>query len=138
MGVFPPPVLDRIVAPINMISYVDTDLGDPWVIPKLSKEEPYSDTMLLSLAELSYSTIQCKTESDVCFSQEDELDHYSLPKWAKIPSSPSHEFLTETLLSDEAILKAMMMSERPWEDYHHRLSTFPMVSMVNTISTLSR
>ena len=31
-----------------------------------------------------------------------------------------------------------MVSERPWEDYHHRLSILPMVSMVNTISTLSQ
>ena len=42
-----------------------------------------------------------------------------------------------SLLSDEAILEAMMVSEKPWEDYHHRLSILPMVAMVNTISTLS-
>ena len=33
MGVFPPPVPNTIVAPINMISSIGTHLGDPWVIP---------------------------------------------------------------------------------------------------------
>ena len=51
-------------------------------------------------------------------SQENELDQYSLPKWAEIPSSPLHDFLSD-------ILKAMMMSERPWEDHHHRSSILP-------------
>ena len=58
-------------------------------------------------------------------SKEVELDQYSLPKWAEIPSSLLHDFLRETLLFDEAILKAMMMSERPWEDHHHRSSILP-------------
>ena len=42
------------------------------------------------------------------------------------------------MLSNEAKLKAMMVSERPWEDYHHRLPILPMVTMVNTILTLSQ
>ena len=33
MGFFPPPVPDTIVTPINMISSVGSDLGDPWVNP---------------------------------------------------------------------------------------------------------
>ena len=119
MGVFPPPIPDVIVAPVNMISFLSTHLGDPWVILNPSKVKYYGDTMPLSPAELSYSTIQSDNEFDVCSSQEDELDQYSLPEWEKIPSSPSHDFLSETLLSDEAILKAMMMNERPWEDHHH-------------------
>ena len=81
--------------------------------------------MPLSLTELSYSAIQSESESTVCFPQEDKLDQYSLPEWADIPSSSSHDFLSDTLLSDEAILEAMMPSERPWEDNHHRSSTLP-------------
>ena len=60
--------------------------------------------------------------------QEVELDQYSFPKWEEIPSSPSHDFLSETLLSDEDILEVMMMSERPWEYYHHRSSILPTFS----------
>ena len=78
--------------------------------------------MPLSPTELSYSAIRCETESNVCFSRDNELDQYSLPKWADIPSSPYHDFLSDTLLSDESILESMMLSERPWEDNHHRSS----------------
>jgi hypothetical protein len=36
-----------------------------------------------------------------------------LPEWADIPSSSSHDFLSDALLSDEVILEAMMLSEQP-------------------------
>ena len=51
MGVFPPPVPDTIITPINMISSIGTHLGDP------SEVESYGDTMPLSSAKLSYSAI---------------------------------------------------------------------------------
>ena len=137
MGVFPPPIPDTFVTPINMISSVGTHMGDAWVLPNPAKIESFGYTMSLSPTELSYSVIQFESESTICFSHENELDQYSLPKWAKIPSSLSHDFLTNHLLSDEAILKDTMVSERPWEYYHHQLSILPMVSRVNTISTLS-
>ena len=75
-----------------MISSVGTHLGDPWVILNPSEVESYGDTMLLSLAKLSYSVIQSETKSTVCFSHENELDQYSLPQWVDVPSSPSHDF----------------------------------------------
>ena len=81
--------------------------------------------MSLSSVELSYSTIQSEYESTVCFSQENKLDQYSLSEWEDIPSSSSHDFLSDTLLSDEVILEAMMLSEWMWEDNHHRLSILP-------------
>lgn len=127
MGVFPPPVPDTIVAPINMISYVDTHLGDPWVIPNPSEVETYGNTMSLSLTKLSYLAIQSEIESIVCSSHENELDQYSLPEWANIPSSSSHDFLSDTLLSDEEILEAMIMSEWTWEDNHHWSSLLPLL-----------
>ena len=67
MGVFPPPVLDIIISPINMISSVGTHLGYPWVIPNPSKVQSYGDVMPLSPAELSYCVIQSETPSDVYF-----------------------------------------------------------------------
>ena len=33
--------------------------------------------------------------------------------------------MNDVLLSDEAIIEAMALSERPWEDNHHRSSTLP-------------
>lgn len=63
--------------------------------------------------------IQYEIVSDIYFLQELELDQYSLPEWEEILSSPLHDLFSETLSSDKAIIEAMMMSEIPWEDYHH-------------------
>ena len=125
IGVFPPPIPDAFVTPINMISSVSTLMGDPWALLNPVEVEIFGDTMSLSLAEKIYFAIQLEPESTICFPQEDELDQYSLPEWVDIPSSSSHDFLSDTLLPDEAILEAMMLSERPWEDNHHRSSTLP-------------
>ena len=57
MGVFPPPVPDAFVVPINMISSVDTLMGDPWVLPNPVEVETFGDTMPLSLAKKSYYAI---------------------------------------------------------------------------------
>ena len=125
MGVFPPPVPYAFIAPINMISFVGTLMCDPWVLPNLTKVETFGDAMLLSPTEMTYSAIQSESKSTICFPQEDELDQYSLPEWENIPSSLSHDFLSDTLLLDEAILEAMMLSEQLWEDNHHQSSILP-------------
>ena len=125
MGVFPPPVPDAFVAPINMISSVGTFMGDPWILPSPTEVEQYGDTMPLSPAEKTYSTIQSESISPNRPPMKDVLDIYSLPEWAAIPSSSSHDFLNDVLLSDEAIIEAMTISERPWEDNHHRSSVLP-------------
>ena len=119
MGVFPPPIPDAFVEPINMISFVGTFVGYPWILPNPAEVKTYGDTMPLSLAERTYSMIQSESTSAICSPQEDELDQYSLPEWEDLPSSSSHDFLSDTLLSDEAILEAMMLSERPSEENHH-------------------
>ena len=87
MGVFPPPIPDAFVAPINMISSIGTFMGDPWILPNPIEVETYGDVMLLSPAEKTYSAIQFESIYAICSPQEDELDQYSLPKWADIPSS---------------------------------------------------
>ena len=125
MGVFPPPVPDAFVAPINMISSIGTFVGDPWILPDLTEVERYGNTMPLSPAKRTYSAIQSESASTICSPQEDKLDQYSLPEWANIPSSSSHDFLSDTLLSEKAILEAMTLSERPLEDNHHRSSVLP-------------
>ena len=74
MGVFPSPVPNTIVAPINIISSINTHLGNPWVILNPSEVESYGETMPLLLTKLSYLAIQCETESNIFFLQEDKLD----------------------------------------------------------------
>ena len=74
MGVFPPPVPDAFVTPINMISSVGTFVGDPWILPNPIEVETYGDAMPLSLAEKTYSVIQSESVSAICSLQEDELD----------------------------------------------------------------
>ena len=81
--------------------------------------------MPLSPAEKTYSAIQSESVSHICPPTEDELDPYSLPEWAVIPSSSSHDFLNDVLLLDKAIIEAMVLSKRPWEDNHHRSSILP-------------
>ena len=74
MGVFPPPVPDAFIAPINMISYVSTFMGDPWILPDSTEVETYGDTMPLSPAEKTYSTIQSESASAICPPTKGELD----------------------------------------------------------------
>jgi hypothetical protein len=120
-----PPVPDVFVAPIHMISSVGIFVGNPWILPSPAEAEQYGDNMSLSPAEKTYSAIQSESISPIFPPSEDVLDIYSLPEWAAIPSSSSHDFLNDVLLSDEAIIEAMTLSERPWEDHHHRSSVLP-------------
>jgi hypothetical protein len=125
MGVFPLPVPDTFVAPINMISSVGTFMGDTWILPHPIEVEKYGDTMPLSPAKKTYSVIQSEFVSNICPPTEGELDPYSLPEWADIAFSSLHDFLNDVLLSDKVIIEAMVLSERPWEDNHHRSSILP-------------
>ena len=84
--------------------------------------------MPLSPTEKTYSAIQSESVSNICPPTEGELDLYSLLEWADIPTSSSHDFLSDALLLDEAILEAMALSERPWEDNHHRSSILPSLN----------
>lgn len=52
-----------------------------------------------------------------------------MPQWAK-PLSISHDFLNDTLTSDEAILEVMDLFDQPWEDSHHRSSFIPDLERV--------
>ena len=74
MGVFPPPVPDAFVASINMISSVDTFVGDPWILPNPTEVKTYGDTISLSPAERTYSAIQSESASAIFSPKEDEVD----------------------------------------------------------------
>ena len=61
MGVFPPPIPDAFVAPINMISFIGTLMRASWVLPNPAEVETFGDTMSLSSAENTYYAIQSTT-----------------------------------------------------------------------------
>jgi hypothetical protein len=44
--------------------------------------------------------------------------------------SCSHDFLNDTLPSDEAILEAMNVFERPWDNMHHRSYFLPSLERI--------
>jgi hypothetical protein len=51
------------------------------------------------------------------------------PIWAT-SSSFSHDFLNDTLPSDEEIIEAMNGSDRPWDDMHHRSYFLPDLARI--------
>jgi hypothetical protein len=59
----------------------------------------------------------------------DEEDHVLKPIWAT-SSSFSHDFLDDTLPSDEEIIEAMNGSDRPWDDMHHHSYFLPELARI--------
>ena len=129
MGAFPSPAPN--VATVNMISSVahqSQDHFDPWVMPEPSTIESLGDAMPLSFAEEQYAAIQAFSDTSRC-DEYHLVSSDSLPTWLQsIPSSSDH-FL-ENFPSDESILEVMSLSERPWEDLHHRASFLPDLTTV--------
>jgi hypothetical protein len=75
--------------------------------------------------EVVYQVVLNTTaDPDPVSSQMDEEDHVLEPVWAT-QSSCSHDFLDDTLPSDEAILEAMNGPDRPWDDMHHHSYFLP-------------
>jgi hypothetical protein len=52
-----------------------------------------------------------------------------MPIWVTSLSC-SHDFLDETFTLDEAILEDMNVSERPWDDMHHRSYFLPSLERI--------
>jgi hypothetical protein len=63
-------------------------------------------------------------DPDPSSSWTNEVDLVLEPIWV-IQSSCSHDFLDDTLPSDEAILESMSGPDRPWDDMHHRSYFLP-------------
>jgi hypothetical protein len=68
--------------------------------------------------------LDATADPDPSSSRTDEVDLVLEPIWAT-QSSCSHDFLDDTLPSDEAILEAMSGPDRPWDDMHHRSYFLP-------------
>ena len=126
MGVFPSsPPNTPLTAAINMISTHTS--YDPWIIPNPDKMDSYGTVMPLSPIEKFYMAIlAAESPAEINPNQplDLELDQFSLPNWEN--NSPlSHDFLENILPSYEAIMEVISLTERPWEDLHHRSSFHP-------------
>jgi hypothetical protein len=81
--------------------------------------------MPLFVVEVVYQSIlDATTNPDPSSSWKDQVDPILEPVWA-IQSSCLHDFLEDTLPSDEAILEAMYGPDRPWDDMHHHSYFLP-------------
>jgi hypothetical protein len=86
--------------------------------------------MPLLIAEITYQAIlDSSSNLDPVPLQMVEEDPVPRPTWATSLSC-SHDFLDETLPSDKAILEAMNVSKRPWDDMHHRSYFLPSLEKI--------
>jgi hypothetical protein len=108
--------------------------SDPWTLPSPTSSGEgqlhAGMAMPLSAVEIAYQVVlDSSVDPDPVTSPTDEEDPVLRPVWAT-SSSCSHDFLDETLPSDEAILEAMNGSERPWDDMHHRSYFLPSLERI--------
>jgi hypothetical protein len=74
--------------------------------------------MPLSTTDIAYQVVlDSSDDPDPITSPTDKEDPVLKPMWATLLSS-SHDFLDETFPSNEAIIKAMNASDKPWDDMH--------------------
>jgi hypothetical protein len=109
-------------------------LSDPWTLPSPSSSSEgqlhVGMVMPLSIVEIAYQAIlDSFIDPNPVTSQKDEDDPILRPVWATSLSC-SHDFLDETLPSDEAILEAMNVSKRPWDDMHHGSYFLPSLKRI--------
>ena len=79
--------------------------------------------------EEMYNAIQATSDPAINDHFLVALDHYYMPYWLEHPS-PSLDYLSHTLPTDESIMEVMSLDEMPWEYYHHRYSFLPPYHMV--------
>ena len=110
MGVFPsfdpPPTLQT--ASINMISTSHVDKGKAIV----------DESTSFSSFEEIYNAIQATSDPTINDHLLMASDHYHIPYWLENPS-PSLDYLSHTLPTDESIMEVMSLEEMPWKYYHH-------------------
>jgi hypothetical protein len=95
----------------------------PWTLPSSTSSIEVTlhvgMAMPLLVVKIVYQAIlDSYVNPDPVTSQMDEENPVLRPIWATSLSC-SHYFLDETFPSDEAILEAMNVFERPWDDMHH-------------------
>jgi hypothetical protein len=80
--------------------------------------------------EIAYQVVlYSSTDPDPVTLPTNEEDPILRPMW-HTSLSCSHVFLDEALASDEAIIKAMNGSNKPWDDIHHRSYFLPELERI--------
>jgi hypothetical protein len=81
--------------------------------------------MPLSAVDIAYQFfLDSSADPDLVTSSTDEEDPILRPMWTTSLSF-SHDYLDETLPSNEAIIEVMNGSDKPWNDMHHRSYFLP-------------
>jgi hypothetical protein len=105
----------------HVSSFCMTYFQDPWTLPSPSDTMDATGhagmSMPLSAAEVVYSLVQ-QTSATPDPIPAPDLDPLLEPIWAQ-DSLVNTDSLDLVLPSDEAIIKAMTGSDKPWEDLHH-------------------
>jgi hypothetical protein len=127
-------ISDESSSSLRFIPFCTSYFNDPWTLPSPAMSyEGHSHIgmeMSLSIVEIVYQAIQEATvDPDPSSSWMEEVDPVLEPIWVA-HSSSSHEFLDDTLPSDEAILEAMSGPDRPWDDLHHRSYFLPELERI--------
>ena len=84
-------------------------------------DETRSNTPLYSIEMPDQGIQNASMDLDQNPSPLEEYDPYMSPIW-DIDTPNIHHILDQTFSSDEAIMEVINISERPWEDMHHRAS----------------
>jgi hypothetical protein len=108
--------------------------SNPWTLPSLNSsikgQSHVGMAMPLSTTKISYQAIlDSYADPDHVPSQTVKEDPVLRPVWATSLSC-SHHFLDETLPLDEAILEAMNVYERPWDNMHHQYYFLPSLERI--------
>jgi hypothetical protein len=108
--------------------------SDTWTLPSpTSSIEGHLHAgmaMPLSATEIAYQVIlDSSVDPDLITLPTDEEDPILRPIWPTSLSC-SHDFLDETFPLDEAILEAMNVSKRPWDDMHHQSYFLPSLERI--------
>lgn len=88
---------------------------DPLIIPTPSDIDSYGDQIPLSPAELAYQAIQIASEPSTAMVSTKGTNLSPITVLSK-------DLLNEVLPTDEAIREIVSLEERPWGEFHHRIS----------------
>jgi hypothetical protein len=111
----------------HVSSFHTTYFEDPWILPSPSAtmdETGHSSmSMPLSAAEVAYSLVQqASVNADLTPAQE--LDPLPEPIWSQ-DSLATTDSLELVLPFDEAVIKALTSTDKPWDDLHQRSYFLP-------------
>jgi hypothetical protein len=113
-------------------SFRMTYFNDPWILPSpLATMEGTghpSMSMPLFATEVAYSLVQ-QASADTDPTPAQELDPILEPIWAQ--GSLTDTYLLDLVLpSDEEVIEAMTILDKPWDDLHHRSYFLPELSRI--------